>query len=192
MAVGFYFDITRCIGCRACQVACKDKNRLEVGALYRKVNTYTVGSFPSIEGYSYSASCNHCSEPICLQNCPTGAIYKAADGTIIQDPSICIGCRMCVMSCPYGHPQYFPDAGVAGKCDGCYGLRQAGNEPACVSGCPNRALDFGEMDELRAKHGKDLDNGSVAVLPAPELTHSNLLLKTKDCAFDKDYRKVNW
>ncbi|MFR8299336.1 MAG: 4Fe-4S dicluster domain-containing protein, partial [Gordonibacter urolithinfaciens] len=83
MAVGFYLDMTRCIGCRACQVACKDKNRLEVGTLYREVRSYTVGSFPEVDGYSYSFGCNHCEEAICLKNCPTGAIYRAPDGTVV-------------------------------------------------------------------------------------------------------------
>ena len=133
MAVGFYFDMTRCIGCRACQVACKDKNRLEVGTLYRDVKTYTVGTFPDVTSYSYSFSCNHCDDPICMHNCPTGAIYKAEDGTVIQDQSLCIGCRMCVMSCPYGQPKFLEELGVSGKCDGCYGIRQEGGEPACVA-----------------------------------------------------------
>ena len=144
MTVGFYFDMTRCIGCRACQVACKDKNRLEVGTLYREVHSFTVGKFPEVRSYSHTFGCNHCKDAICLKNCPTGAIYKAADGTVIQDQSKCIGCRMCVMSCPYGQPKYFPEKGVSGKCDGCYGLRQDGGEPACVAGCPNRALEFGD------------------------------------------------
>ena len=189
MTVGFYLDMTRCIGCRACQVVCKDKNRLEVGTLYREAHTYTVGRFPEVQGYSYSASCNHCEDPICLKNCPTGAIYKAEDGTVIQDQGKCIGCRMCVMSCPYGHPKFFPEQGVSGKCDGCYGLRQSGGEPACVAGCPNRALKFGE---LRAEFGGDLDEGRIAVLPSPEETRPNILIKTKECAFDEGYREVNW
>ena len=100
MSVGFYLDQSRCTGCRACQVVCKDKNRLEVGTLYREAHSYTVGEFPKVQGFSYTFSCNHCEDPVCLKNCPTGAIYKAADGTVIQDQSKCIGCRMCVMSCP--------------------------------------------------------------------------------------------
>ena len=192
MAFGFYFDMTRCIGCRACQVACKDKNRLEVGALYREVKSYTVGAFPDVKSYSYSGSCNHCENPICLSNCPTGAISKAADGTVIQDQSKCIGCRMCVMSCPYGHPQYFPEKGVSGKCDGCYGLRANGDQPACVAGCPNRALDAGDIDELRKKYAGDLDNGTIVVLPNPDLTRPHVLIKTKDLAFDKSAVELTW
>ena len=192
MAFGFYFDMTRCIGCRACQVACKDKYRLEVGALYREVKSYTVGAFPDVKSYSYSGSCNHCENPICLSNCPTGAISKAADGTVIQDQSKCIGCRMCVMSCPYGHPQYFPEKGVSGKCDGCYGLRANGDQPACVAGCPNRALDAGDIDELRKKYAGDLDNGTIVVLPNPDLTRPHVLIKTKDLAFDKSAVELTW
>ena len=192
MTVGVSFDMTRCIGCRACQVVCKDKNRLEVGTLYREVHTYSVGEFPSVQAYSYSFGCNHCEEPICLKNCPTGAIYKAEDGTVIQDQSKCIGCRMCVMSCPYGQPKFIEELGVSGKCDGCYGLRQAGGEPACVAGCPNRALEFGDIDELRAKHGEGLDDGTIAVLPSRDETQPHVLIKTKDCAFDESYNEVNW
>ena len=83
MSVGFYLDQSRCTGCRACQVVCKDKNRLEVGTLYREAHSYTVGEFPKVQGFSYTFSCNHCEDPVCLKNCPTGAIYKAADGTVI-------------------------------------------------------------------------------------------------------------
>ncbi len=192
MAVGFYVDMTRCIGCRACQVACKDKNRLEVGTVYREAHTYTVGKYPDVDGYSYTFGCNHCEDAVCLNNCPVGAIYRAADGTVIQDPDTCIGCRMCVMSCPYGQPKYDEAKGVSGKCDGCYGLRKDGSDPACVAGCPNRALDFGDLDELREKHGPDLDNGSIAVLPSPDHTHPSLLIKAKEAAFEKGPRRVNW
>lgn len=192
MAVGFYLDMTRCIGCRACQVACKDKNRLDVGTLYRYARSYTVGTFPDVEGYSYSFGCNHCADAICLKNCPTGAIHREEDGTVVQDQSMCIGCRMCVMSCPYGQPQYFPEKGVSGKCDGCYSIRQAGGEPACAAGCPNRALKFGDIDELKAEFGGNLDNGTIAVLPSPDETHPHIFIKTKDAAFSEDFREVRW
>ena len=99
---------------------------------------------------------------------------------------------MCVMSCPYGHPQYFPEKGVSGKCDGCYGLRANGDQPACVAGCPNRALDAGDVDELRKKYGSDLDKGTIVVLPSPDLTQPNLLVKTKDLAFDSSAVELTW
>lgn len=192
MAVGYYFDMTRCIGCRACQVACKDKNRLEVGVIYRNAHTYTVGSYPKVEMYNFTASCNHCEKPACLENCPVSAIYKADDGTVIQDQSRCIGCKTCVMSCPYGHPKYIEDKGVSGKCDGCYGLRAAGGKPACVAGCPNRALDFGDVDELKKKYGDNLDNGTITILPSRDETEPNVYIKTKEAAFEKSYQELNW
>ena len=96
------------------------------------------------------------------------------------------------MSCPYGHPKYFPEKGVSGKCDGCYGIRANGSQPACVAGCPNRALDFGDVDELRAKYGDDLNVGTIAVLPSPDETHPNVLIKAKDCSFDESAVELTW
>ena len=85
MALGFYFDMTRCVGCRACQVACKDRNNLDIGLLFRYAKTYETGSFPKVGMYNYSGSCNHCEHPACVTVCPTGAMYKAEDGTVIHD-----------------------------------------------------------------------------------------------------------
>ena len=106
MALGFYFDMTRCIGCRACQVACKDKNRLDVGTIYRTADSYEVGTFPKVKMYSFSTSCNHCQNPACVSACPVGAMYKAEDGTVLHDDKLCIGCQACVSACPYDVPQY--------------------------------------------------------------------------------------
>ena len=134
MAFGFYFDMTRCIGCRACQVACKDKNRLEVGTLYRNVKSYTVGTFPNVKSYSYSGSCNHCESPICLANCPTGAIGKAEDGTVVQDQNKCIGCRMCEKTCKFDAIHVVD--GVAkidyDKCKNC---------KMCTKACPKGCIE---------------------------------------------------
>ncbi len=192
MTVGFYIDQDRCTGCRACQVACKDKNRLEVGVLYREAHTYSVGSYPNVRAFSHSFSCNHCEAPICMANCPQDAIFKAEDGTVIQDATKCIGCQTCVNSCPYGHPKYIAELKVAGKCDGCYGLRAAGSDPACVAGCPNRALFFGEIEDLKARFGTDLDNGTISVLPDNTQTMPNILINAKECAFASNAIEINW
>ena len=113
MSIGFYFDMSRCTGCRACQVACKDKNRLEVGTIYRNAHTFSVGSFPEVKCYSYSASCNHCESPACMAACPTGAIDKREDGAVILDREVCKGDGACVEACPYGVPKLWED-GKAG------------------------------------------------------------------------------
>ena len=114
MALGFYFDMTRCIGCRACQVACKDKNRLDVGTIYRTADSYEVGTFPKVKMYSFSTSCNHCQNPACVSACPVGAMYKAEDGTVLHDDKLCIGCQACVSACPYDVPQYIEEKKVVG------------------------------------------------------------------------------
>lgn len=189
MSIGFYFDMTRCTGCRACQVACKDKNRLEVGNNYRVARTFSVGAFPSVAGYSVSTTCNHCTDAVCVANCPTGAMYKAEDGTVISDSEICIGCGTCVVFCPYEVPQILP-AGVCGKCDSCFVIRGKGEQPACVSACPSRALDFGEVSELEAKYGADLVN-AITVWPDGE-TNPNTRIKAKAAALEAGQKEVCW
>jgi len=185
MALGFYFDMTRCVGCRACQVACKDKNNLDVGTILRNAKTYSVGKFPKVKTYSYSASCNHCENPACAAACPTGATYKAEDGTVVHDESLCIGCQACVAACPYGAPKYVPEKKKVTKCDACAYLRAKGMNPACVDACPSRALEFGDLDELRAKYGDDLVS-DITILPDSALTCPNVLIKAKDIAFEEE------
>lgn len=178
--LGFYFDQTFCTGCRTCQIACKDKNRLEVGTIFREVKTYEIGDYPEVQTYHYAATCNHCENPACLAACATGAIYKAEDGTVIIDREMCDGCGNCVEFCPYQVPKIMDD-GKAGKCDACAYLRAKGENPACVDACPMRVLEFGDLDELAAKHGDDLVC-ELPILPSAELTHPSLLIKAKECA----------
>ena len=91
-----------------------------------------------------------------------------------------------------GNRNIFPTKASQGSATAATASRQAGGQPACVAGCPNRALDFGDMNELKQKYGADLDNGSITVLPSPDQTHPNILIKTKDCAFDEGYQELNW
>ena len=104
--MGFYFDAVNCIGCRTCQIACKDKNALPVGMLFRRVVTVEAGRFPEGSFFHISEGCNHCEDPACVSNCPSGACAKNEQGLVTIDEEVCIGCRSCVMSCPYGQPQY--------------------------------------------------------------------------------------
>jgi anaerobic dimethyl sulfoxide reductase subunit B (iron-sulfur subunit) len=172
---GFYYDMTACIGCKACQIACKDKNNLEVGPLYRKVHTVEGGKYPRPWIYHLSVGCNHCAHPRCVENCPTGAITKRSeDGLVIQDHEKCIGCRYCTWSCPYGAPQYLEEDGRVGKCSGCADLVDKGQNPACVDACPMRALEFGDIDELRQKHGGTAD---VTGMPDSGITGPSIVIK---------------
>lgn len=191
MSLGFYFDMTRCVGCRACQVACKDKNNLDIGTIFRNAKTYTVGKYPEVGMFSYSASCNHCEQPACITVCPTGAMYKAEDGTVICDSALCNGCQACVNICPYQVPKYVESEMVVKKCDACAYLRAKGQNPACVDACPNRALDFGDLDELRAKYGDDLVC-DLSILPNSNLTNPNVLIKAKPCAVEGEAEELPW
>ena len=174
---GFYYDQTTCIGCKVCQIACKDKNDLDVGVNYRRVYDLETGKFPNPRIAHYSISCNHCEQPKCVANCPTGALQKRQeDGIVILDHDVCIGCRLCTWSCPYQAPQFKEDEGKVGKCDGCLDLISRGENPACVDACVMRCLHFGEIEELRQKYGNIAD---AVGLPSSEITQPNITITPK-------------
>lgn len=167
----FYFDSTGCSGCKACQAACKDKNNLEAGVLWRRVYEVTGGEWeregnawkPNIFAYNISMSCNHCENAICVKSCPTKAMHKVKNGLVLVDESKCIGCRYCEWACPYGAPQYDEIKGVMSKCNFCYDFIEDDKNPACVSACPMRTLEFGELSELKKKYGD-----KEKIFPLPE------------------------
>ena len=100
---GFIHNNMDCIGCRACEIACKDKNGLAPGPRFRRVMYIEGGSFPDVFAYKVNMSCNHCAEPACLPACPTGAIWKRKDNGVVDiDSTLCIGCRRCEATCPFG------------------------------------------------------------------------------------------
>lgn len=181
--LGFYFDANRCTGCKACQIACKDKSDLPVGVTWRRVAEFIGGSWVenpdgsynhSVFAYYTSVACNHCENPLCVQVCPTQALWKRDEDGIVQvDASKCIGCRYCEWACPYGAPQFNEQIGVMTKCNFCVDYIDAGAPPACVAACPSRALEFGDIEELRAQHG---ELAEVAPLPEASITQPNLVI----------------
>ncbi|MCX6560851.1 MAG: dimethylsulfoxide reductase subunit B [Candidatus Aminicenantes bacterium] len=180
--LGFFVDSAACSGCKACAMACRDRNNLPPGVRWRRV--YEVGGggwrregeawVPEIAVYNLSIACNHCEKPLCLDGCPARAIAKREDGIVVIDPAKCLGCRYCEWACPYGAPQFDEAAGVMTKCDLCAGLIERGGRPACVAACPMRALDFGEIEELRAKYGTTAE---AHPLPKAEITEPALVIR---------------
>ena len=181
---GFYIDLTRCAGCRTCSVACADLNNTPVGLNLRRVIEFEGGSWKkSAEGtwrqdvfaYYVSIGCNECADPACVKVCPTKAHFKRAeDGLVVIDREKCIGCGMCARACPYGVPQLDAKRGKMLKSDGCVARTSRGMMPVCVESCPERALEFGDIDELRRKHGL-VD--SVAPLPDAGITRPSIVIK---------------
>ncbi|HTY03623.1 MAG TPA: 4Fe-4S dicluster domain-containing protein [Rhodocyclaceae bacterium] len=149
--LGFVHHNVDCIGCRSCEIACKDKNGLPPGPRFRRVMYVEGGTFPDVFAYKVNMACNHCADPACLPTCPTGAIWKReADGIVDIDSTLCIGCRRCEAACPYGAPQWDPVAKIVKKCNMCVDEIEAGRKPYCVMGCLMRVLDIGPIDKLRA------------------------------------------
>jgi anaerobic dimethyl sulfoxide reductase subunit B (iron-sulfur subunit) len=196
----FYFDSSACSGCKACQMACKDRHGLRVGLLWRRVYEVAGGNWTrrgeawisSVFAYHVSLACNHCQRPICVEVCPARAITRRPDGIVLIDAARCLGCKYCSWACPYGAPQYDAEAGHMTKCTFCVDDLDAGRPPACVAACPLRALDFGDRAELEAKYGP-LE--AVYPLPANELTEPALVLtphQSAPRAADESARVGNW
>lgn len=185
MALGFYHNMERCIGCGACQIACKDKFDIQqAGPRPRRVDTFETGTFSKCSIFSLSIGCNHCNSPACVAVCPTGAMFKReSDGVVLHADDVCIGCQSCTEACPYKAPQYMEDMRIVIKCDSCQALREAGMNPICIDSCAQRALDFGEIEELRVKYGDDLVSTCVAMADE-EATGPNIVIRPRAAALE--------
>ena len=137
----FHFDMTKCIGCKCCVVACNEQNGNPADILWRRVGEIEGGVYPHTHRHYLSMGCNHCLEPTCLTGCPVDAYTKdGMTGIVRHNADACIGCQYCTWNCSYGVPQYNPERGVVGKCDMCYGRLALGQEPACAAACPEDAI----------------------------------------------------
>lgn len=166
MSYGMLIDLSKCMGCRGCQVACKQWNNLPgeqttlgndlTNPQQRSAYTWTTIEFLTTEREGKTLStftksgCLHCLEPACESVCIAAAIKKQANGAVTIDHDKCIGCRYCQIGCPFGVPKYEFDKSVPRmqKCDMCFTRIEAGYEPACATTCPSDAILFGERDEL--------------------------------------------
>ena len=152
--LGMVIDTRRCVGCMDCVVACKTENGTPEGMNRDWITYATRGKFPNLSLTIQSERCNHCDNPPCVDNCPTGALSKRIDGIVTLEQDRCVGCKYCTWSCPYGAPQFNPEERVMGKCDMCADYVDQGKNPSCVDACPMRALEFGDYDELIDRHGE--------------------------------------
>ncbi len=180
---GFFFDSVRCVGCKTCEIACKDYNDLSFDIGLRRVYDMAAGSWSrnpsgswSTDAITYylSISCNHCENPACVANCPTGSMQKNPDtGLVYNDHDLCIGCGTCVRACPYGAPIVDESSHLSRKCSGCASRVEEGKRPICAEACIAEALAFGDIEELRASHES---RAQIAPLPDPDQTAPSLVI----------------
>jgi formate dehydrogenase iron-sulfur subunit len=173
---GFFTDTSVCIGCKACEVACKEWNQLPddgldfTGMSYD--NTASLGAStwrhvafversvplggqetasPGLSWLFSSDVCKHCERAGCLENCPTGAIVRTEFGSVYVQPDVCNGCGYCIVGCPFGVIDRREEDGRAWKCTLCYDRTKDGLEPACAKACPTDSIQYGDLDELRQR-----------------------------------------
>jgi formate dehydrogenase iron-sulfur subunit len=186
-AYGFFTDTSVCIGCKACEVACKQWNTLSghepsfidgydnTGQLDSQnwryvqmidnVPDMTLGTGQGKAWLMMSDVCKHCQHASCMDVCPTGAIIRTEFDTVFIQPDVCNGCRNCISACPYAVIGMDEEAHVARKCTLCYDRLQGGMEPACAKACPTQSIQFGPLDELQARADQrlaDLHSQGVA------------------------------
>ncbi|MDX6660075.1 MAG: formate dehydrogenase iron-sulfur subunit [Solirubrobacteraceae bacterium] len=175
--VGFFTDTSVCIGCKACEVACKEWNHVPEDGLdftgdsydntgELSANTWRHVAFieqpTRVDGVQAEADggfrwlmasdvCKHCTSAACLDVCPTGALFRTEFGTVVIQEDVCNGCGYCVSACPFGVIDRREGDGRAWKCTRCYDRLKDGQEPACAKACPTDSIQFGELDDLRER-----------------------------------------
>lgn len=153
---GFLIDVSRCIDCRACLVACSVENQvpMENTRIWIK-DSGVMGDFPNLQQYTAPYHCMHCIDPSCVSACTVGALQQDENGVVIYDADRCIGCRYCMYACPFEVPNFQWDKRLAliVKCDFCASRLAENQKPACAATCPTLAIQFGSrVDMLKMAH----------------------------------------
>ncbi len=170
-------DERLCVGCGACVVACSNENRVPDD----KARCWTVqvhgGTFPQLWMETRSERCNHCVNAPCVEVCPTRASHHDVGGIVVVTASKCIGCKTCMLACPYD-VRYVHPAGHVEKCTFCIHRVLDGKDPACATVCPTHAITFGDLDDPRSTVAHQLRQRKYKVLKPEEDTEPRLFLLT--------------
>jgi len=191
----FHFDMTKCIGCKCCEVACAEQNGNPVEISWRRVGEIEAGQYPYTERFNLSMGCNHCLDAACLNGCPVDAYTKdAATGIVLHSADACIGCGYCTWNCPYSVPQFNVERGVVGKCDMCYHRLEDGREPACVDACPEQAIQIEKVNIAEWRETYQTAANAPG-MPSAEMTISTTRITLpaglKDNFQKADYHRVH-
>jgi formate dehydrogenase beta subunit len=201
-------DVTKCMGCRGCQVACKNWNNLPAektqctGSLQNPpdltYNTYTLIRFyelPKGDGVNWVMrhdACMHCEQPACVKACPSpGALVKTPEGAVVHNDEFCIGCRSCAVNCPFEVPKYNAKKEKISKCTLCYDRITEGKKPACVTSCPTGSLQFGLRDEMLMKAEKRIEQIEGYIYPNNPKYETNMLFIFPKDVLVKDLKDMN-
>ena len=182
MRYGFVIDQRKCIGCHACTVACKEENRVPLGAFRTWVKYIERGTFPGTRRYFSVLRCNHCDLAPCVTICPTVALYRRPDGIVDFDGDRCIGCKSCMQACPYDALYIDPTTHTAAKCNYCAHRVEVGLEPACVIVCPEQAIVAGDLDDSSAPIARLVATEAVQVRKPEQGTRPKLFYLGADAA----------
>ena len=160
-------DLDKCTGCQTCEVACKIENNIALGEKWNKViERGPFGEFPHIEKYWLPVMCQQCTNAPCVNVCPTGASYRDPETNVVLiDKEKCIGCKYCMMACPYGVRDWNENERVVEKCTLCSHLTATGELPYCGSVCPNECRYYGDLDD------PDSDVSKALAAESPESLH---------------------
>lgn len=178
---GFFIDLSRCIGCHSCAIACKQWHDIPPGPIkWMRVYQWEKGVFPIVKVNILPIPCFHCENPICRKACPNGALYKEEKyGAVLVDTDKCLGTRKCSLACPYGAPQYEGDERGTrmSKCNMCIDRLEEGLKPICILSCSMRALEFGPLDEVKGRYG---NLRRLEYMPEYSITKPAVVFKPSD------------
>ncbi len=166
----FHFDMSICVGCHCCEVACNEQNNNPANIKWRRVAEMEAGVFPKVNQLFNSMSCNHCIEPECLRGCPTNSYTKIDNGIVLHNDNSCIGCQYCTWNCPYEVPIFNKDRAVVTKCNMCYEKLEVNQTPACVQACPVGAIQIEVVDKDIWIKNEIYSKGQAPHLPDVEIT----------------------
>ena len=144
-------DSRKCVDCKSCVVACRAENGVPLAYSRNWINEEHRGAWPKLLAAFEPEQCHHCTDPACVRVCPTGASRQRPDGIVVVDDADCVGCRYCIIACPYDARFFREDRGVVEKCDLCAHRVDRGEVPACVETCPSKARVFGDLNDANGK-----------------------------------------